>query len=327
MGKTLFCDFEFLKAFSSSCPQHNDNPLEDDPVEAWRKVYRYIYHANCEVIGSQPFDVLVSIMNKQPLLWKLLKGKRFRYHFVQDVFNQNMPASNATSVLFTALNKANREKLQSLYGIIAVGQDDVLQFESSVKGRSIHLSARNRSQHSWKDIEIPDASKISNSLIIVDNYILKDTKKFDKNIFSILDVMLPQETEIPYHISVFTKIFGSEEDMQLRYEKIVDETKRIRPKLDFMFEIRDADEFFHDRKMVTNNAYFTIGKGFDIFPLDKRDTDLHVSFPFLYDSEEEISYYALLKKLSTIEYRKFGKHIWSDSPMTNRLLEIFQEKE
>ena len=101
--------------------------------------------------------------------------------------------------------------------------------------------------------------------------------------------------------------------------------------MNFSFEIRDADDCFHDRKLITNNVYVVCGKGFDLFPIkpSSKSTDISISFPDLdssHDIENKKSYYSLLRELAMVQYgNKYGKHIWSESNMENRLITHYKE--
>lgn len=322
MNKSLYCDFVFLKRFSSSCPKRDENPLNDDPVEAWRHVFQFIYNSNFQVIDCISYEDLVQEMRKKSLLWILLKGRKCYHSNVHDFIERNIETGFKQVIFLTSDSKTERQSLSSAFGIIVLGNEDVLTLDKAFRRNLLHLNIEdNKSYTSWNDLDLPTSICISNSMVVVDNYVLKDTKKFEQNLYSLLDKLLPERTEIEYHISIFTKVFGSDFEMQLRFDKVNNKIKSIRPKLKFALEIRDADEQFHNRKVVTNNVYISCDKGFDLFPIRKDGADINIVFPAFSDSGEEKSYDSLIKELSNIKYRKECKHVWCNNPVSNRLLE------
>ena len=117
-----------------------------------------------------------------------------------------------------------------------------------------------------------------NSLIIADPYLMKDSY-FDKNLFPILDKLIPNKNfEETFHITLIT---GSQANVSPnlineKYENIKNfiGTKISDFKLGFYVV---PGNIMHDRILITNYFYIASGIGFNLFKRDgtiKSDTVL-----------------------------------------------------
>ena len=120
-------------------------------------------------------------------------------------------------------------------------------------------------------------------MIIVDNYILKNG---ERDLYELLDSLLPDCCEIGYHLT----IFYYEERLGVQ-ERLIQKIKEIRPSLVDtltleMIRVVGSQEF-HDRTIVTNNCWISIGGGFDMTQLDRethnnvvsRTTTMEIAYP------------------------------------------------
>ena len=326
MNKIVYCDFDFLRDFSLSCPQHNEDPLGEDPVQAWRTAYKFLYNSCFQLTGNIDMEAIKN--NK--LLFNLIKGHTVKFSNINDILERNSERDGLFSLIFSMMSQKERQETAKAYGIFLLGKDDVLSLSSHFGGELLNLTIDDKDKyHSWKDLLTPEALSVSNCMIIVDRYILKDTRKFDKNIFSLLEKILPKQTKVNYHISIYTAIFGSERDMQLRYDKIHSEIKKMRPQLDFSFEIVDSGNSFHNRRLITNNAYISCDKGFDsLFPVNKDGADIVFAFPFIVNHSFNKSFISLLKDLLYFDKNKqrYGSHVWGKISNGNRLISFYKNQ-
>ena len=105
--------------------------------------------------------------------------------------------------------------------------------------------------------------------------------------FELLNQLLPDECEIGYHLTIFYYEEGT-----VTKEKILSALKVRKPALveNLQLElIRVAGkQDFHDRAIITNNYWISIGGGFDITMWDretrslrvKRSTNTEIMYPY-----------------------------------------------
>lgn len=332
MTKTIYCELDFLREFVRNIPMP-DLLGDDEKYLSWKKLYNLL--KNNIVI----FDRLLSEEELKELkaqkesndssmaLWTIV-SMNFEtsnsFQLLRDNNYEKLSNEHLRSIFLMVINQRKKLEISQATGILLLGKSDIEKYDSLYSIRSINISVGENKYRDWCDMNFPESIRISNSLIIVDNYILKDTKKFEKNIYALLEVVLPFNTFLEYHISLFVdpKKF-SESDIQLRYNKLVEKIHEIRPNLIFNLEIIDSSNKFHDRKLITNNIYIRCGEGFDIFPV-KKSTEVDIAFPFMdssrFKSDKE-SYYTLIEELKSIDYNSgYGKHRWGEDNVANRLL-------
>lgn len=110
--------------------------------------------------------------------------------------------------------------------------------------------------------EVASDIKHCNSIIIVDRFALKDVWTIEKNLLPILK-SIKSNTPVN-HITILSQ-FNPKADMQpITIEKAYSSIVKVCPPSDkWQVEIYDVGEQYHDRFIITNNNYVTIGGGFD----------------------------------------------------------------
>ena len=342
MNKTVYCEYGFLKDFLKSCPKHSDDPLVEDPVVSWIKVYQLLSTSATFINVSKSQFVIEA--QKDYDLQKFFKRctnmnfseKDFPFGTGKDYRQSSQEALH--SVYLSSLNKIERAELSSTLGIIVLGKQDVIQFLNQHEERTIAIPKGNH-YSSWNEIDFPEHAKHSNSMIIVDNYILDDTTKIRNNICSLLDILLPNKTTVEYHILLFgilkgTKKSLTEKDAERRFQLLDNEIKRIRPQLKYKLSIFNSKDF-HDRIIITNNVWIDCGGGFDLFNNGKacKRTNIRFAFPFLINSAQKKSWineafiYLINDCLKvTKQEHTFKIDYWGDESGENRLLSYYGKK-
>ncbi len=332
MSKTIYCELDFLREFVRNIP-HPDLLGDDERYLSWKKIYLILI--NNLVI----FDRLITeeelrelnrkkdIEDSSRAMWNIIKNNSDisnSFNLLRDNKYDQLTNDHLQSVFLMTLNQRKKQEIAQSTGILVLSKSDIDKYNSLFADRSFSLEVGTREINDWNDLDYPEATKISNSLIIVDNYVLRDTKKFEKNIYSLLNAILPYQTRLEYHISIYVELHKlSELDMQSRYDYIIAKIREFRPSLNFTLEIIDSCGQFHDRKLITNNIYIRSGEGFDIFPI-KKSTDVDIVFPFMCNTkykDDKKSYNTLIEELKSIDYKnRSGKHIWKAGNTENRLL-------
>jgi hypothetical protein len=293
MKRRVYCEFEFLKYFVSNIPQNRNNLYEWDSFASWRKMFDFLKKSTIIVDVSKLhlFEECQrnSILHKLYTInqdWKCL-GEKFPY--INKLDNDSINKNNRFfSIFLTTLKKRIHEEISRNLGVIILGKSDITKFESYFEEKTIPIPQN--SSFSWKDVLFKEMIRKSNSMIIVDNYILDDTKLLEKNLKPLLEAILPNYIEVDYHLTLFCKLTGtskskSDNDGKVRYEKafsIVSEIFKTRGN-SFKLSLVDSDDF-HDRIIVTNNAWIDCGAGFNLVDLkdnSSKRTNVRMAFPFL----------------------------------------------
>jgi len=341
-NKIVYCEFAFLMDFLKSCPMHNDNPLEgDDPVLSWIKVYRFLSCSETRLDISKEQYREAALKDKD--LMKSFKACTNMYFCDKDfAFKKGQQKlfgkDELHSVYMTTRNRLERAKLATSLGILVIGKQDINKFVELYKDRTVVIP-KGDAYTSWDDVEFPEQAKISNSMIIVDNYILDDTNQISINIGSLLDKLLPETTETVYHIFIYGMFKGTsksktESDAQRRYDLINEEVKQRRPNLNHKLSILDTKDF-HDRIIVTNNVWIDCGAGFDLFKKGRacKRTNIRFAFPFMleglqqkYWANEAFAY--LIEDCIKIERKEhtYKFDFWGEQPRENRLIEYYKNE-
>ena len=170
---------------------------------------------------------------------------------------------------------------------------------------------------------------ISNSLIVIDGYILNSNDVLTNNLRNILDKILPRESlSIPYNIT----ILANEKTETNKFELCLSDAKdnvaniirEIRPD-DFNFSLNVCSMMGreHDRWIITNNLYLSCPSGFDLITCDKKNITRYnkssvVHASYIYSNrEDKRDYEQLCQRL--INLQKDENVIWMDDKI-NRLL-------
>lgn len=332
MTKFIYCELDFLREFVRNIPKP-DIFEDDEKYLSWKKLFLLLRN-NIVIFDKLLSDEEIVELNKKKdtddsskALWTIIKDNfeiSNSFQALRGGKYEQLTNHELQSVFLMMLNQRKKQEIAQLTGIIILGKSEIDKFDSLFANRKISISSNQDTYKDWGELDYPELVKISNSLIIVDNYILKDTNKFDKNISTLFNAVLPYHTFFEYHISLYVELKGfSERDMQLRYDKVKKIIGDIRPELHFTLEVLDAIGRFHDRKLITNNIYIKSGEGFDIFPI-KKSTDIDISFPLLDKTKftnDEGSYNTLIEELKSIDYNnRYGRHRWGEIHVANRLL-------
>lgn len=155
-----------------------------------------------------------------------------------------------------------------------------------------------------------------NSIIINDKY-LCNKGYMSPDLKVLLDVILPQKIEIPFHLSIFSEVNSNGDDI---FEEIKDAVASIRTS-EFC-----KNTFFtlcyttlHDRFIISNNFFITVGAGFALFNGRKKpqnSTSLKIHYPTAVGKKHE--YYLWIKKTSEINERTLN--YWGEK--VNRLFDL-----
>ena len=185
--------------------------------------------------------------------------------------------------------------------------------------------------------EIVDLGLPINSSVIIDRYILKNTRTNKQNIEKILNALLPQELHCTFHLTIIIQIFdkqdleyyGSTEAAEVMLRKkiadIYDYILSLKKEYSVNLAVYALEPIhFHDREIITNYYWIHSGHSFDYYDkAGKVIKDTRISFSGMLSSTNSSSdtytgMKLLLNKFSRLLKDKEPK--WFNITFINRLL-------
>ena len=357
--KVVFCEMAFLQEFLSSYPRLEPNDESLRLVDAWMSFYQFVCKADiCLDISVNDFK---SIRNGNEWLFRLWKkstdglcGLEFKKDEFPDISSlkggeQDKIVLNAV-FLTTKEDEVCKRKAQEL-GVFVLNPDmakhcNHLFYDSGT-------AFPNERARNWSFLKgltgsnVCPSINISNSMLIIDNYILYDDWDFDYqnkmkyNLKPILQALLPDklaEGEI-YDITVFVGVRSEDRNKRNLYEAQYNYLRtmieEIRKGLRFRLSVfvgKDEDKF-HDRSIVTNNVLINSGHGFGILRRDGKTnspTSVNIVFPFFQNKIDwcDNTYINIMRTAKKIMDRLHEPNIncWGDDKEENKLVSYYALK-
>jgi len=197
--KTIYCEYLFIK----SLPQ---DQLDD--------FYRFCNES--VIVFDMTLEQFFQECNANTIFKYIMKRQqaggcnlKFDYHaetFDNDCKNANVNSFNPVVLIYQSNKQRKMEnrcrQITRQYGILAADQNDFAR--KCDLGGDYGFAIKIYTKNSWKRL-LENVVFYGNSLIIVDNYLLKDSDTFDLNLISILKLILPETLETTFYISFFTQ--------------------------------------------------------------------------------------------------------------------------
>jgi hypothetical protein len=270
------------------CETEPSDSLSEEYTE-WVKIFNIIAKKSDLCIDSK--DELINKSKENPRLKRLIKclsegGSKLllnKEHFTKLNSDKRSFLKTETPSPIYCLSKPSTNANNGVFVADSMNYQD--KFKKIIReAYSISVNIKKQSQFSWKNLL--DNQPPLNSIIIADPYLIKESD-FDKNLFQILDILLPNKNlDETFHVTLITgsKAGLSLKQLENKHEKIKEFVgSRIS---DFKLGIYIVDQgrgdgkMMHDRMLITNYFYLSTGKGFDLFNSDdeiKDDTILQWS--------------------------------------------------
>lgn len=282
--KTVLCEMAFWEKFSECFSASNNFPdiQSLSQLRVWTDLFFFLCRSkvlfNC---NTDAFIQRVQDDERLKYLWKKSTSGESDIQFIGAYPEMSKMADFPFIVLFKGENSDINTKD---VGVIEIKPSDLsnLDFLFSDCGCAV----RDGEEWDWEEIGPKLGDRCSNSMIIVDNYVFKHERD---NLYRLLNVLLPQNSEIPYQITVFY-IDGTEANEQNLKSFISRVRPRLKVELEFVKTEKDASNGFktdfHDRAIVTNNYWIGSGAGFDLLKKDYlhykagKSTSVTIVFPY-----------------------------------------------
>ncbi|MFV0236696.1 hypothetical protein OBK19_12360 [Empedobacter falsenii] len=245
-----------------SLNQFEEIILHPDKYSEWNNIFRH--HIDVEIDLSKE-EILGLESDVNSVLFHFINSTGGKFC---NAFNRQFIVDESPSIIYFNENLDLKNN-----GFLPINNNLDVPFKLSyAKSLEKNSEINFQSYKGWKALFL-NKNLPSNSLIINDSYIFDDkennTSIGSKNLTELLDAILPDELNIPYHILINTST--SKNKTSSFYDEFIPQL------IDDIIALRSYEiivevvigEGFHKRKLFTNFLNVTTDKGFKIF--DKRD--------------------------------------------------------
>ena len=257
----------------------NDDLSEE--FDEWKKIFNIIAKKSILCINSK--DELFNKYSENPIVRNLIKttqggGSKLlvdKGHFDKIVSDKlDLKKTSKACPIFCLSESKNNYNT----GVFIANSKNYLEEFGKVTRESYSKSvSKNETEFSWSNLL--DNHPPLNSIIIADPYLIKESD-FDKNLFPILDKLIPNKNfEETFHITLITGSKANQSSTQLnnKYGKIQNfigsKISDFKLGLYVVDQGRGPGKMMHDRMLITNYFYITSGKGFNLFNSDEMIKD------------------------------------------------------
>ena len=173
-----------------------------------------------------------------------------------------------------------------------------------------------------------------NSIVIIDNYILKSLNNLEEILNALLPRQIPGVTrEDKFYLTIITaKDKSNTRNDENIYRQLVEKIKQIRPNLDFELDLfveqNTSSNTFHDRYILTNNVIIKSGGWFDLIKNGKatKQTEVSILHPGIQSINDacDDEYMGVINRVTSkvVGCTNEGqwKHYPANEPCHNRLI-------
>lgn len=298
LNKQVLCEIAFWVKFSECYPSFM--PIDEgerNRMKSWIAIYDFITHSNMsfDCSGGHFYE----LAKNDPYLlsiWKQSTDGCIELEFDGHFRDTAQALSHKPfSLLFTQNGKGPQSKK---YGVINLNSGNCLTKYDLFRINGVAM--RRGEPWDWNSIRKIIPENASNSMVIVDNYVLKNAV-FD--LPHIINLLLPEECAIGYHLTI---IYYSGNGAKIGRDDIMNILKEKKPNLVDNIELEIVSTVdptdFHDRTIITNNIYISSKGGFDISRWDRetrtnvarRSTSIEVAYPDFVKADHIVQEYVNL---------------------------------
>ncbi|MEO9893101.1 hypothetical protein [Aurantibacter sp.] len=231
----------------------------------------------CDVVLNNEEEEIFELIKVNPLLKALFK--RENAGLLADKSKYESLAKEEykaflNDILILDLKESETKNVRDKYGILAFNlEENFIQDQNYYYGYSID-STKN-TLNCWSELFKEKPLAPLNSAIIIDNFLWSDVQKYkeenDDNIYPILNSIIPQSLEVPFHLMIVVQNKGGSLTKSKAHSIINKMKKNIISKSGIEISIitQTDTKTFHERAILTNYHYIQSHKGFVAFD-DKR---------------------------------------------------------
>lgn len=268
-GLTAYCNVTFL-----------DEIISERKKEPYKSAYQMLYRLS-DIYLDINHEALKEKVNSSPIYNRLLTGRGSNGIHSKLEWRLKVDLNNIADEVFFISDDYIPEykKVRESKGALIVSSNDVnyltrinrlLPFslipEDNLTG--LEKDAFN----SWHDIFSKKGLEPINALIINDNFLFGDTKKFDErkeySIYDLLKTVVPKDLDIDFHLTFF---FCNDKAnfTQQEARQVIADIKRLcltndPEKMKVSIIAHTCKKLTHDRHLLSNYFFANSGKGYNV---------------------------------------------------------------
>jgi hypothetical protein len=340
--KQVYCEFEFLKKYRDSSSAFNIL-TDENAVQMWLNVGKFIRKSQImiDIKDEQFAQQLQTLPEKLNIAKKYVQGECVcsDTHGFEYVENVNK-STNRTRITYLIDKSAGICRNYALkFGIVTLSpsywSSEKEAEANSYLFRDCGRAVEEGKYLKWADI-LRNQHNLSNcnSMVIIDNYILKSLNNLEEILNALLPRQIPGVTrEDKFYLTIITaKDKSNTRNDENIYSQLVEKIKRIRPNLDFELDLfveqNTSSNTFHDRYILTNNVIIKSGGGFDLIKNGKatKQTEVSILHPGIQSINDacDDEYMGVINRVTSKVVGCTNKGQWrhypDNEPCSNRLI-------
>ncbi|AZQ60966.1 hypothetical protein EI427_01665 [Flammeovirga pectinis] len=296
---TTYANINSLTSFFTKRPSLEDELDDMDWSRSWMDFYSFLNKQADLRLDVDPTQL--SMMSKtNPYIKKMLKnassgGSSLRCE--KEAFDQLDVVSKSTmpQTMFF-LDKSNQEceDIENKYGIITLNPNRIKSKAGFMFNWSLYNVTKDRGAvkrfEKWSQLE--RFRHPHNSMVIIDNYLLKDLGEIEENLIPMLDALLPEKLEVTYQLTLISVDLRDKPASMKKYIEWELNKKLKRPYDIEVCVIKTESNKNHDRNIFTNYLWMHSGHSFTYLRRQQisKNTNLML-FPIFYQQKDFQSYY------------------------------------
>lgn len=331
IGQTVYTTFEALDEIFLFQKESDNHRLLYDLVMDYSHVMIDL--------EKDKFDSLIRV---NPFIKALVKRVDKKTYDLKDFFDNldNDDLSNFPRDLFI-LNKPknNCRNLSEKQGILVLSHDDLSGIENLAnRNRKSFEKGKKMESNSLKGWQVyfkNTRAKPLNSLIIIDNYILRSVSTGKMNLLNILRGLMPDNLDSEFHILIVTDNrdvkFYNQKLEEIRIDILAVLKKQFNYDIKIGFVTHSMENEFHQRVIITNYHITTSDYGYDCFDtagIVQKDNEVTTTGAYytLKHREGDPEINSIVKKLKAVKQLINKNKNISSNVQTNLLVGDFENR-
>ncbi len=302
-----FCHRQFIDLFFEQLMAYQSEYDFADPTTenlSYNQLRDLIFLKSDLLLDEGELEVLAL---KNPYYKALIKNSLAggsRIHDFSKQFKNHIEKNSLINCSPSALHylkPIQQNKIDSLYnsnGVFINGSDcwkKKIHDLSESKTYNIHFNKHLNDFPGWKLLK--DKNLPINSFVIVDQFLLKESSLFEKNLFQIIKNILPNELEdLSFHLSIITSQDGNSDKifMERQLKKIQNQIEILNKPYPIAFTIWvSSSKYAHNRWMLSNYFHLKSEQSFSYYNKEGKIT-----------KEAELSYFGINGRPYKLHYNK-----------------------
>lgn len=286
--KNVYCEFQFWEKFVSMNVDGAFSVYDDHKFEAelvWISILKLIREKANFFLNEKEkglYEGLIADGDGHTKRLHKLKTDGGSVEFIKDFPSIDSLADGAQLCAIYLYGDADmlipKAESKGVFVITPATLSDFVNVNKDT-GKSI----KRKMEFNWEFLNVNREK--CNSMIIIDKFI---DRWPNKNLYAILDTLVPKKLSVPFHLTVFEKEeHGTIENL---YNEILTWQKNYRSKLDMKITVCRLSEV-HDRVIITNKRWFKSGAGFDLITPEncaENTTEINIVYPFIQNFSEVV---------------------------------------